>query len=298
MIVFKGTSGLRAGWRFLAFVVLVMGLNLLVGMGLEALSKTPLVSRSWFDILGPGQMIVAEIGLLVPVLVATYVMARFEHRSILDYGFSPSPRARGLYVEGCIVAVAMAGICAILMIAFGGMQIHGLGLSGAQWLVFPVGWLVAMLLVGFTEEAMFRGYGLFALARGMGFWPSAVVLTLLFGAAHLGKQGENAVDIGSILFIGFTICVSLWRTGSLWFAAGFHFAFDFMQFFVIGTRNGSQTPQGTLLNVSFSGPAWVNGGPLGTEASYFIFPLTVALLAYILWRYRSSGASQRLNGVS
>ena len=91
---------------------------------------------------------------------------------------------------------------------------------------------------------------------------------------------------------------SHWRTGSLWFAAGFHFAFDFMQFFVIGTRNGSETPQGTLLNVSFPGPAWVNGGPLGTEASYFIFPLTVALLAYILWRYRSSGASQRLDGVS
>ena len=91
---------------------------------------------------------------------------------------------------------------------------------------------------------------------------------------------------------------SLWRTGSLWFAAGFHFAFDFMQFFVIGTRNGSQTPRGTLFNVSFPGPAWVNGGPLGTEASYFIFPLTVALLAYILWRYRSSGASQRLDGVS
>ena len=59
-----------------------------------------------------------------------------------------------------------------------------------------------------------------------------------------------------------------------------------MQFFVIGTRNGSQQPMGTLFNATFNGPAWVNGGPLGTEASYFVFPVTIAMLAYILWRYR------------
>ncbi|MGC2405591.1 MAG: hypothetical protein WA431_04225 [Candidatus Cybelea sp.] len=43
-----------------------------------------------------------------------------------------------------------------------------------------------------------------------------------------------------------------------------------MQLFVIGTRNGGQVPAAHLLNVSFPGPAWVNGGSLGTEASFLM----------------------------
>lgn len=69
--------------------------------------------------------------------------------------------------------------------------------------------------------------------------------------------------IGSVVLLGFFKCFTLWKTGSLWFAAGFHFAFDFLQFFVIGTRNGSQTPQGTLFDARFP----------------------VALFAYVAWRY-------------
>jgi hypothetical protein len=58
-----------------------------------------------------------------------------------------------------------------------------------------------------------------------------------------------------------------------------------MQFFVIGTRNGGAQPIGHLLDVTFPGPAWVNGGPLGTEASYFLLPVIALLLAYVLVRY-------------
>lgn len=87
------------------------------------------------------------------------------------------------------------------------------------------------------------------------------------------------------------MCIALLRTGSPWLAAGFHTAYDYMQFFVIGARNGSLSPQGTLLNAGFPGPAWVNGGPLGAEASYFSFPLILALLCYVFWRFRGTEAS-------
>ncbi len=58
-----------------------------------------------------------------------------------------------------------------------------------------------------------------------------------------------------------------------------------MQIFVIGTPNGGLFPEGVLLNGSFPGPAWVNGGPLGTEASFFMFPAMLGIYAYVLWRY-------------
>jgi uncharacterized protein len=291
MVIFKGSNGVRAGWRFLAFAALFFGLSYIFSFPLGWLGDALRIPNAWYNVLGPGQMAFQEVGLLIPVALTTYVMARLERRSILSYGFTPQPRAPGLYFEGAVVAFVLAALAAVLMIAFGGMHIAGLGLRGSDWLIYPLGWLIVMLLVGFVEEAMFRGYPLYALSRGMGFWPAAIVMTLLFGAGHVGKTGENAVDIGSVMFLGFTMCVAINRTGSLWFATGFHFMFDLMQFFVIGTRNGSQTPQGTLFSVTFPGPAWVNGGPLGTEASYFVFPLTVAMLAFILWRFRASPPS-------
>ncbi|MHB8152426.1 MAG: CPBP family intramembrane glutamic endopeptidase [Vulcanimicrobiaceae bacterium] len=282
MRLFKGRGGVRAGWRFLAYLVLLAALAAGVGR-LEFWFVMTLHLR---DDLAPVPLLLDELTLLIPVLVATLVMAWFERRSVLSYGFTPSRTAAvPRLIEGAVLGAILTAIVAALMLLFGGMRIESFGLHGWGWIAYPLGWAAVMLLVGFTEEAMFRGYPLIALARGIGFLPASLVVTLLFGAAHLGKAGENAIDIGNIMLLALVICFSFWRTGSLWLAVGFHSAFDFMQFFVIGTRNGSQVPVGTLLHATFPGPAWVNGGPLGTEASIFVLPLTLALFLYIAWRH-------------
>jgi uncharacterized protein len=276
--------------KFLAFAALVIGCNMGLMLLFVPLASAMHWSDAWLNQLAPAQMALGELTIGVPAIIATAVMAAVERRSILSYGFALGPGAGRRFLEGVGLGVANPSIIAILMIAFGGMQIQGLGLHGAEWFYYPLGWLIVMLMVGFFEEIVFRGYGLVALARGIGFWWAVAIITALFGLAHLGKEGENAVDIISVMFIGFTIAVTFLRTGSLWLAAGFHFAFDYMQFFVIGTRNGSQQPIGTLFHATFNGPAWVNGGPLGTEASYFVFPVTLVVLAFILWRYRDEHA--------
>ena len=62
-------------------------------------------------------------------------------------------------------------------------------------------------------------------------------------------------------------------------------AFDFGQFFIVGTKNGGEVPVGRLLDVTFPGPAWSNGGELGTEASFFMIPVIVASFIYIDRRF-------------
>ena len=61
-----------------------------------------------------------------------------------------------------------------------------------------------------------------------------------------------------------------------------------MQLFVIGTPNGSQLPEGRLLDVTFNGPAWLTGGVLGTEASFLMYPAAALLWLYVWWRYRAN----------
>jgi hypothetical protein len=123
--------------------------------------------------------------------------------------------------------------------------------------------------------------------KSIGFWPSATAIALVFAAEHyFFKPGENVWDVITLVSLSLLLSYSLLRTGTLWFAVGFHIAFDYMQLFVIGTPNGSRPPVGRLFDVRFTGPAWLTGGVLGTEASFLMYPAIALLWLYVWWRYR------------
>jgi membrane protease YdiL (CAAX protease family) len=190
--------------------------------------------------------------------------------------------------EGFIVGVVMAALVAIGMIALGGMQIKGFALNGEALLYAGLAWLGANVLVGLGEEYYFRGYFLQSLWRSIGFWPASLVIAALFAAAHYFlKPGENIWDVITLVTLSLWLCYTVLRTGNLWFAAGFHIAYDFMQFFVIGTPNGERFPQGRMLDVTFNGPAWLTGGVLGTEASFLMYPLIALAWLYVWLANRS-----------
>jgi membrane protease YdiL (CAAX protease family) len=272
--------------RFVAyFIVAIALLFALQAVALVPIADALRIPAAFRNALEPRTFIISEILFLIAVVSATGLLGLTERRAFWSYGFQNTGDAPARFFEGVLYGIAAPAIAGLLMIAFGGFRIAGFGLHGSDWIVYPLLWLIAMLLVGFTEELAFRGFPIYSLSSVAGFWPAAVVTTLLFGAAHVSKPGENVVDIASVMFIGLFACFTLWKTGSLWLAAGFHFAFDFMQFFVIGTRNGGQEPLGHLFNATFPGPAWVNGGALGTEASYFMFPVIAALYVVVQLRH-------------
>jgi uncharacterized protein len=281
--IFVGPGGVRAGWRFLAYVLLLEALLAAV----QAVLVPPALKAFGLDdrTLNAPAFVVAEIAEGLAVFGATAILAVLERSRIDAYGLPIRLAFGKRFWEGGAVGVVMAAGVAGAMMASGAMVVRGLALHGGELAAGAAAWLAVMLLVGVNEEYMFRGYPLQALARGMGFWPAAVLLSLIFGAAHISKPNENFIDIANIVLIGLLLCLTLQRTGSLWLAAGFHFSFDFMQFFIIGTRNGGATPVGHLLDVTFPGPAWANGGPLGTEASYFMLPAMALMLVYVLVRY-------------
>jgi CAAX protease family protein len=167
------------------------------------------------------------------------------------------------------------------------MQIRGLATTGPALALAVLGWIGAAICVGIAEEFWFRGYFLQSLWKSIGFWPAAMLVSLAFVALHyFNKPGENVWDVITLVAFSLLLCDSVRRTGTLWFAAGFHGAFDFMQLVVIGTPNGGQLPQGRLFDATFHGPAWLTGGTLGTEASFLIYPLLALAWLFIALRYR------------
>src|SRR5207244_40084 len=165
---------------------------------------------------------------LIAVVIATWIMARWEHRKLSSYGL-PGKNAFGRrFWEGAVFGYA--GVSALILLIFlaGGYSAGSLALHGAALRRATLLWLLASLAIGFAEEYLFRGYPQFILAQGMGFWPAAILISFLFGALHyFSKPYERWPDWASTGLLALLICLTLRRTGDLRFAIGFHAAFDF-----------------------------------------------------------------------
>jgi uncharacterized protein len=123
-------------------------------------------------------------------------------------------------------------------------------------------------------------------APSAGFWNAAWLTSTLFGAMHTGNTGENWIGIFAAAFIGFAFCVSIWVTGSAWWAIGCHAAWDWAESYFYGTADSGMVAQGHLLSTSATGnPLW-SGGTDGPEGSLLIIPIVLLLILWLLVVYR------------
>jgi hypothetical protein len=284
---FIGVDGkVRPIWRAMIFLVAA-------GFVVRSLIDWPFTFVEDALHLGPG-FTPGEIGLwefknFLVALICTGAFALYERRRVDSYGLPISRAFSWHTLEGVLAGILVAGAVGLGMFLLGGMQIRGFALANGVLISYALMWLGAIICAGIAEEFLYRSYFQQTLWKAIGFWPSATVIALIFAAAHyFFKPGENIRDVITLVSLSLLISYSLLRTGTLWFAVGFHIAFDYIQLFVIGTPNGTFIPVGRLLDVRFVGPTWLTGGALGTEASFLMYP-AIALLWLFIWRrYRAN----------
>jgi membrane protease YdiL (CAAX protease family) len=123
-------------------------------------------------------------------------------------------------------------------------------------------------------------------ASSSGFWQAAWLTSTLFGAAHTSNNGEAWVGIFAAGFIGFVFCVSVWLTGSAWWAIGCHAAWDWAETYFYGTADSGFVAPGHLFSTSPAGnPLW-SGGTVGPEGSLLIIPVVLLILVWLVIFYR------------
>ncbi len=286
--VFFGPHGLRAGWSFLIYVVATNGIAAGLFFTITLFRKLP-DHPPWT----PQLLIFGELVQLAIALGVTLMMARIERRSLTTYGLAPREAFRGRFWEGAIWGVGSAALVYALLAGFGGYTVRGLALQGTDALLWPLLWALAFLVAGLYEEVAYRGFQLFTVSRGLGFWPAALLLSLGFGALHFfQKDNETWLDFLNVALIGLFFCFSVRRTGNIWFAVGWHFTFNFVSMGICGSPNtgneGGKPLPGHLLDGGFSGPDWLTGGVTGAEASVFTLAMAVVLFALFHWRFRQA----------
>lgn len=233
----------------------------------------------------PAVSLAIEIASVCAVLFAAFIMSQIEKGRFSSYGM-PLQRAFGkLFWQGVVWGLVVETIEIVVIWALGGFSFGSLALAGSNLAKYAVVWAIVFTLVGINEEFTFRGYALYTLTTGMGFWPSAVVLSLLFGAVHLGNPGEAWAGGLSVMLFALFACFTLKRTGNLWFAIGFHAATDYAETFIYSVPDSGYLATGHLLNSSFHGPRWLTGGTIGPEGSIFEFVMLVLAWVVFAWMY-------------
>lgn len=276
---FLGPDGLlRAGWRFLIYVIAFSAILAAMSFASRLLIHTHAHQRPPLWVV-----LVSEVEMLIAAIIPALFFARYEKRPFGTYGL-PSRGAFGrnfrfgLLWGICAISLLLALMRGAHIFYFGGLAQHGVRI-----LKFGAFWGVMFLAVGFAEEFLTRGYTQFTLAQGMGFWPAALLLSFTFGALHFPQEyklgdmwGAYAGALGAAC-IGLFFCLTLRRTGSLWFAIGMHASWDWGESFLYSVPDSGNLTPGHLLSSSFHGKPWLTGGPVGPEASILVFVL-IALM--------------------
>jgi membrane protease YdiL (CAAX protease family) len=298
--IFVGADGLRAGWGILLFVAIFVALLTAFGALLVVLQKhgaMPLQTHAGTPTVpvSPQYIYTEEGAPLLATLLATWIMARIERRPLTAYGLRPQYRLRN-FCFGLGWGVTLLSLLVVFLRATGFLVFDTRLLFGTSAFRYGAIWFCGFLLVGLFEETLTRGYLQFTLARGLGgayrhlvgaenssaigFWGAAFLLSFAFGFVHRTNPGESPIGELSAGLIGLVFCLSLWRTGSLWWAIGLHAAWDWAQSFLYGVADSGGFVEHRLFATHPVGQPILSGGLTGPEGSIYVVPV-IALAAVI-----------------
>ncbi len=317
--VFLGRDGLRAGWSLLLYIALLAALligagNLVRVIRHHAISSKPNAAAQASNSNAPvpsepmpiSTVSIAEGISLFAVVVATWLMGKIEGRPNSTYGLGGRRRTRN-FLSGLIWGVAMLSVLVFSLRACGLLVFDVRLLFGGSAFRYGLVWFTGFMLVGLFEEYGFRGYLQFTLARGingisdwlgsfgtngpgqrsndqkaLGFWIAALLVSFGFGFIHRTNAGESSIGLLSASLVSMVFCLSLWRTGSLWWAIGFHAAWDWAESFLYGVSDSGTVIQNHLLNTHPLGRPIYSGGLTGPEGSLLVLPILALTAAVIL----------------
>ena len=314
--IFFGPFGLRAGWSLLIYFAILASIvfsvravshhykakahDAAVAAARAAGKPAPSGAEAKPDPNAPMTIVpgMEQEGItFVVIFLVSLVMAAIERRRFTAYGLG-GQRAISRFLTGAVWGVAalsllVGSLRVFHLISFDAQLDHGwaiLGYGGALLFLF--------LLVGLLEEYIFRGYLQFTLTRGLvglgnlispthgrtiAFWIATLITSGLFFLAHTGNGGQDAVGLLLVFLGGIAFVVALWRTGSLWWAIGFHMAWDWSQSFLYGVPDSGLLVQGRLFATHSMGNPVLSGGTVGPEGSVFCIPILILIIVVLLF---------------
>ena len=246
---------LRLAWRLLLAIILTVAVNLLaLGIGTAAGRS----ERSIDFVYRPTAAL-----LLIAVYSALLLFADRVHGNPLTalglgrmhWGrLALGGTALGAFMVGIAVAGTMVAGTVTWTVRFNG---EAAGLIAVEVFILSTGAL--------TEELMFRGYPFQRLVDVAGPIAAVVLMSALFGLAHLGNPHSTFWAVTNTILVGILLSVAYLRTRSLWLPWGIHFGWNIALGLGFGLPVSGLTEFAVAVHGRSTGPVWLTGGAYGLE---------------------------------
>jgi len=268
---------LRGGWRVIAFLGMMMALfTLLFFLFSEVLPPNlnpDKTSNLYYDKL-------IEMLATIPAAIAAGIWALrvFEHLPANALGISFEGRWLRHLLLGIFAGFLLIGATLALLWAGGMAAIHWQGI-GKEALLLLGGALLYMLLIGQSEELLFRGYAFQTLLRGIGPLLTIAISSVVFALAHLTNPNPSLLGITNIFLAGVLFGLLYLRSGSLWLPIGLHAGWNFALLFFHVPVSGVAIPFSTPFLTALAGHPLLTGGPFGLEGGVVVSILLLGMIA-------------------
>ena len=280
-------------WRIFFFLILWIALaEILVSIlfgGEDQGAPLTLALRSAFSI--------------VLVLGLTYLFRSRLDRSPWSGMALPLPNGRRLLelLAGFVLGAVMLAIVFLIEWSAGWVSVVGFEATEngrGSALRFVVAGLIAMMATGFTEELVFRGYFFQNVGERLPVWAAVLLMAVPFALIHFQNSGFSLAYVAGVVIISAFFVQTRLITGALWFAIGWHVAWNFMQYDVLGI-SAAEEPGfgGALLHVEQNGPVLLVGEGSSIEGGLVVVGVigTVLALTFVVWRKSATYWSGRLD---
>ena len=120
-------------------------------------------------------------------------------------------------------------------------------------------------------------------------WLAVVLTGIIFGAVHFLQSGFNLMFVLSATILTVFLALSRLQTQAIWWAVGWHAAWNWVQISVLGLSEVGQPDFGhALLHLEQHGPAlWVGKGFLIESGLLCILVIALGAVLMAAWARRS-----------
>lgn len=257
---------LRAGWRLLVQLIIMFVL-----VNLAILASQFLISDSSFITRITCQF----AGVTASIWISAYWL---DKRYFFDFGLTFNQRWRNEFFIGAGVAAFAMGTVFLIEWSAGWITITGYGWNtntDSQFWLEIFSFFLGMLMVGFYEELLSRGYQILNITEGLrypsigyqgGLTIAVLITSSIFGIMHIFNPNASLLSTVNIILAGAVLAVPYVLTGSLALSVGLHFSWNFVMAGVLGFPVSGLEIGFSIIHIKQAGTELVTGGAFGPEA--------------------------------
>jgi membrane protease YdiL (CAAX protease family) len=275
----------------LAIVSVMLGLTLWTGNYISTVFTDAPPKETFEQMVVRYQLVITLLTYPACLLVINGFRTKLDCASFASLGLRPIKTTQNLLRGALAGTLAIAILWSILWLT-GAINVEG---WSAPFFENPIGailplsgYFLTFCAVAFFEEVLFRGYILHNLNSWLGWRLAVAGQAFLFALIHLGnvveadQQGKISAlwSLPALFLIAIFFAISYRKTGSLWFAIGFHALWNFSLGCLFSLPvSGIETYR--ILDVTQATNTLLSGGSFGAEGSLYLPVLLLAMIHFL-----------------